>query len=69
MTQKTEINSQAEFSQAIETLMNNEETRTALLEKLMEICPGSAEVELAHKYFTNSKFEAALNNHIWQQVS
>ena len=60
---------QAEFSQAIETLMNNEETRTALLEKLMEICPGNPGVELAHEYFTNSKFEVALNNHIWQQVS
>ena len=64
-----EINNQAEFSQAIETLMNNEETRTALLTKLMEVCPDVAEVELAHKYFTNPKFEAALNNHIWQQVS
>ena len=29
-----------EFSQAIETLMNNEETRAALLEKLMEVAPG-----------------------------
>ena len=64
-----ELQNRAEFSQAIEILMNNEETRTALLEKLMAVLPGNAEIELANLYFTNHEFENDLNNHIWQQVS
>ena len=54
-----------EFSQAIETLMNNEETRAALLEKLMEVAPGNVEVEIAHQYHTNPEFRTDLNNHVW----
>ena len=63
-----QINTPAEFSQAIKALMNNEEARTALLEKMLELCPGNPEVELAHQYFTSSKFRAALNDHLWQQA-
>ena len=66
MTQN-QINSQEDFSKAIETLMNNEETRTALLEKLMDILPGNTEIELANLYFTNREFEKGLNNYVWEQ--
>ena len=66
MTQH-QINSQEDFSKAIETLMNNEETRTALLEKLMDVLPGNAEIELANLYFTNREFENWLNNYVWEQ--
>ena len=66
MTQH-QINSQEDFSKAIETLMNNEETRTALLERLMDLLPGNAEIELANLYFTNRKFENWLNNYVWER--
>ena len=66
MTQH-QINSQEDFSKAIETLMNNEETRTALLKKLMEVLPGNAEIELANLYFTNREFENRLNNYVWER--
>ena len=66
MTQH-QINSEEDFSKAIETLMNNEETRMALLEKLMDVLPGNAEIELANLYFTNRKFENALNNYVWER--
>ena len=66
MTQN-QINSQEDFSKAIETLMNNEETRTALLERLMEVLPGNTEIELANLYFTNREFEKELNNYVWEQ--
>ena len=66
MTQH-QINSQEDFSKAIETLMNNEETRTALLERLMNLLPGNAEIELANLYFTNREFEKELNNYVWER--
>ena len=66
MTQH-QINSQEDFSKAIETLMNNEETRTALLERLMNLLPGNAEIELANLYFTNREFENGLNNYVWER--
>ena len=59
---------QEQFGQAIETLLANDQTRTALLEKLNEVIPGNAEIELALTYETNDKFRSWLNNHIWQQV-
>ena len=59
--------SQEDFSKAIKTLMDNEETRTALLEKLMEVLPGNAEIELAHQYCTNPEFENELNNYVWKR--
>ena len=66
MTQH-QINSQEDFSKAIETLMNNEETRTALLERLMNVLPGNTEIELANLYFTNREFKNGLNNYVWER--
>ena len=58
---------QQDFSQAIATLMNNEDTRTALLEKLSEIMPENDEIKLAHLYFTNEQFQQDLNQHVWER--
>ena len=63
----TEIMSPEDFAAALETILDRPKLRQQFLEGINAFVPGSAAVEIALEYETNTTFRDGLNQYSWER--